>query len=187
MKQVIKLFSHKKIYVLIALWWQCTLVAFSVVYFTPRDDLRTQLITLIQQERQSIHCAVYMFTDKKIAQALVDAHVRGVRVSVVIDQISMGEKYGKGVFLQNNGVSVAVFVPKMRFAFASPIMHHKFFVFGYNAEHKKSLIWTGSYNCTQSASSLHDENVIVTDDVAVINQYRECFTMLSERLQKTNL
>ncbi|MFA5999327.1 MAG: phospholipase D-like domain-containing protein [Candidatus Babeliales bacterium] len=155
----------------------------SQVFFTPRDDIRSQLIKLIKEERKSIDCAIYMFTDKTIAQALVDAYVRGVKVRIVLDQISMGERYGKGSFLQKNGVIVFVHTTPLSFnAFTTPIMHNKFFIFGLNEKTNKGLLWTGSFNCTASASNLHDENVIVTDDVSAIQEYQQCFLQLVNRI-----
>lgn len=158
------------------------LITFNQVLFTPRDDIKTYLISLIDQERLSIDAAVYMMTDKNIAQALVDAYVRGVKIRLVLDQISMGEKYGKGLFLQNKGIDVFVHRTAALNPFATPIMHHKFFVFGLNARLHCSLAWSGSFNCTASASRLHDENVILTDDQSVVAAYKECFSLLMHRI-----
>lgn len=167
---------------LIVLFHISSALAWNQVYFTPRDDIKTQLITLIKEERLSIDAAVYMMTDKLIAQALIEAYVRGVKIRLVLDQISMGEKYGKGLLLQNSGITIFVHKAASLNPFCAPIMHHKFFVFGLNSGKHCSLAWTGSFNCTASASRLHDENVVVTDDANVVKEYRQCFKMLSERL-----
>lgn len=156
--------------------------SFNQVYFTPRDDIKSYLIKLIQEERLSIDAAMYMLTDKAIAQELVSAYVRGVKVRLVLDQISMGEKYGKGLFLQNNGITVFVHRAPSLNLFLMPIMHHKFFIFGFNSRLHTSIAWTGSFNCTASASRLHDENVIMTDDAGVILEYKQCFAMLMQKL-----
>lgn len=155
---------------------------FSQVYFTPRDDIKSYLIALIKEERLSIDAAMYMLTDKAIAQELVSAYVRGVKVRLVLDQISMGEKYGKGLFLQNNGITVVVHHAPSLNLFLMPIMHHKFFIFGFNSRLHTSIAWTGSFNCTASASRIHDENVIMTDDAGVISEYKQCFAMLMQKL-----
>ncbi len=150
--------------------------------FRPRDDIKAYLIQLIQEERFSIDAAVYMLTDKSIAQELVNAYVRGVKVRLVLDQISMGEKYGKGLWLQQSGIPIFVHQAANLNAFFMPIMHHKFFIFGFNSRMHSSIVWTGSFNCTASASRLHDENVILTDDMHVIGEYKQCFVMLMQRL-----
>ena len=157
-------------------------LGFNQVFFTPRDDIKSHLIALIKEERLSIECAMYMITDKTIAQALVDAYVRGVKIRMVLDQLSMGEKYGKGLLLRSSGLTIFVHKTMSLNPFCMPIMHHKFFVFGYNARLHCSLAWTGSFNCTASASRLHDENVLLTDDQSVVEQYRQCFQALVDRL-----
>lgn len=152
------------------------------IYFTPRDDIKSQLIELIKQEKKSIEAAVYMFTEKVMAQALVDAHVRGVKVVLILDQISMGDRFGKGSFLQNNGIPVLVYKTDSFNMFSTPIMHHKFFIFGHNGIVGKSLVWTGSFNCTASASKQNYENVIVSDDAGMVQSYRQCFHDLVSQL-----
>lgn len=152
------------------------------MFFTPRDDIRTHLISLIKQERKSIDAAIYMLTDKTVAQELIDAYVRGVKVTLVLDQISMSEKFGKGIFLQKNGATVFVHRTENYNPFSMPIMHHKFFIFGWNAFYQKPLLWTGSFNCTQNASKINDENVIIVDDGSVIQEYQNCFKQLVNRI-----
>lgn len=162
-----------------------SLSSLCLVYFTPRDDIKASLVELIKAERKSIDAAMYMFTDKVVAQALIDAYVRGVQVRVVLDQISMSEKFGKGLLLQKNGVSVFVHRTSQANPFSMPIMHNKFVIFGFNDLYKKPLLWTGSFNCTVSAATLHDENVIVVDDVCAIAEYQTCFKQLIARLGGT--
>lgn len=156
------------------------------VYFTPRDDIKSKLIELINHEKKSIDCAMYMFTEKTIAQAMLDAYLRGVKVRLILDPISMDVRYGKGLFLKNNGMYVCLYNSSLQRGFFEPIMHHKFIIFGFNDLYKKSLIWTGSYNCTSSASRLHEENVILLDDASVIAEYQQCFKMMLARFDITS-
>jgi len=164
------------------LFYAATLYPLSTVYFTPRDDIKAQLVELIKAERKSIDAAMYMLTDKVVAQALIDAYVRGVQVTLVLDQVSMSERFGKGVMLQKSGIKVFVHKTETFNSFSMPLMHHKFFIFGMNDSSKKSLLWTGSFNCSVAAATLHDENVIVCDDVVIIAEYRKCFKQLTARL-----
>ena len=173
--------SKKSLFFLLS-FYVFSLQGFCKVFFRPRDKIKDALIQLIKEERKSIDVAMYMFTDKVIAQELIDAYVRGVRVRAVLDQISMGERYGKGVFLRSNGVTVLEHVAPNPKAFSLPIMHHKFFVFGQNASTGSGLLWTGSYNCTAAASTIHDENALLTDDAGAILEYRQCFASLISRL-----
>ena len=171
----------------VVIFLQCIfLYPFSQVYFTPRDDIKAHLIELIKHEKKSIDGAMYMLTDKNIAQALIDAYVRGVQVTLVLDQISM-DRFGKGTFLQNNGVRIIEYKTTSFNPFSTPIMHHKFLIFGVNGSNNKQLLWTGSFNCTVSASKLNYENVLICDEQDVIKQYKQCFCDLVSRISNKNV
>jgi len=154
------------------------------ILFSPRDNLQMALIQLIDQEMASIDAAMYMLSDKLVAQALLNAYIRGVKVRLVLDQCCMGEKFGKGLMLQNNGITIFVHYAPPINAFMTPIMHHKFFVFGKNCKTLQPLVWSGSYNATTTAAKFNDENVMICDDPHAIAQYRECFKALVTRLDK---
>ena len=185
MKGIINLIEFQKLRILSLLFIFVSsfeILSFSKIYFTPRDDIRSRLIELINNERKSIHSAIYMFTDKTIAQAIIDAYVRGVEIKIVLDQVSMSERFGKGLFLKKNGLNILVHTTATYNPFSMPIMHHKFFIFGLNNLYNSGLLWSGSFNCTNSASKQNDENVILTDDQGLINEYELCFQALSNRL-----
>jgi phosphatidylserine/phosphatidylglycerophosphate/cardiolipin synthase-like enzyme len=149
-------------------------------FFAPIDNLTVLLIERIVAEKKSIYGAVYMLTDKKISQALIDAKKRGVDVQIIIDQISMCS-CGKGKFLQEAGVPVFVHRTQEFNPYTMPLMHHKFFVFGCNTDNK-ALLWTGSWNCTVRGTQHNDENVILVDDLGAIQQYLNMFEQLKKRL-----
>jgi cardiolipin hydrolase len=51
-------------------------------------------------------------------------------------------------------------------------MHHKFAILD------EEVILTGSYNWTRSAAHYNHENILVTNDAAVVARYRDCFENL---------
>lgn len=171
-----------------------------MVLFSPYDKPTTQLIDLINKARTSIHAAVYMITDKDIAQALINAHKRGVDVCIITDIISTG-KYGKADLLAENGIRVYVldvnFVParnnhsKTKVVIAEcnndkkaktiaddrwfsndPIMHHKFAIID------GVSTWTGSFNWTSAANKKNHENVFVTDKREMCKAYEQQFSRI---------
>ncbi|MBV8660572.1 MAG: hypothetical protein JO129_00275 [Candidatus Dependentiae bacterium] len=158
-------------------------LALCQAFFTPQDDITSIFINMINAEQKTIWGAIYMFTDKKIAQALVDAKKRGVDVQLIIDQISMST-CGKGKFLQDNGVPVIVHKTEEFNPYTMALMHHKFFIFGCNKD-RKSLVWTGSWNCTLRATQHNDENVIVIDDWLIIKKYADQFMLMRKKLTGT--
>lgn len=157
-------------------------LALCQVFFTPQDDLTALCIAMIESERTSIYGAMYMFTDKKVAHALINAKKRGVHVEIILDQISMVGS-GKGSLLQEHGIPVIVHRTQAFNPYTMALMHHKFFIFGCNQQHK-SLVWTGSWNCTLRATIHNDENVIVLDDESIITRYLETFLRLKTRIMQ---
>ncbi len=155
-------------------------LALCQAFFTPQDNLTSLFISMVDAEQKSIQGAMYMFTDKKIAQSLINAQKRGVDVQIIIDQISMSS-YGKGKFLQENNVPVYVHRTEEFNPFTMALMHHKFFIFESNKDNR-SFLWTGSWNCTLRATTYNDENVILLDDEMIIKQYQNYFKKLLNRL-----
>ena len=49
-------------------------------FFSPDDNLKDILLTLIACEKKSIKITMYTITEKDIAQALIDAHKKGIKV-----------------------------------------------------------------------------------------------------------
>jgi phosphatidylserine/phosphatidylglycerophosphate/cardiolipin synthase-like enzyme len=124
------------------------------------------------KESQAIHCAMYVLSDKKIAQELINAHDRGVEIHLIIDQYSWDSSFGKGRFLKANGVSFLVYAPDNH-DYLKALMHAKIFVFK-----SLGLAWSGSYNCTQSASVRNFELVTVTDEKNVLESFLEFYHLL---------
>lgn len=149
-------------------------------FFTPQDNLTELFITMIDEEKKSIFGAMYTFTDKKIAQAMINAKKRGVEVLLILDQISMAS-CGKGKFLQENGVPVVVHRTQEFNPYTTALMHHKFFIFGCNRD-EKSYLWTGSWNCTLRATKYNDENILILDEPAIIVQYVDNFYRMHRKL-----
>lgn len=149
------------------------------VYFSPDDKINKKLIQKIGEAKKKIYAAVYMLTDKTIAQALIAAKVeRGIDVQIITDKISAESSYGKAFMLAKNGVPVFVFVPSEssfnHYLNAHAIMHHKFALFD-------NTIWTGSFNWTRSASSKNRENVItVSRNIPIHNTYLAEFNLLKQ-------
>lgn len=132
------------------------------VYFSPRHDVREQIIKRIDGAKTSIDIAVFAFTSDSITRALSAARKRGVAIRVIRDKKPLSEELDKTPALKKARIEVAVF-PSVG------MMHHKFAVFD-----KKALV-TGSYNWTESAERHNFENTLFIDDVEIVNAYRDEF------------
>lgn len=147
--------------------------------FSPAGRCSSHIVREMGQAQNEILVAVYAFTNDEIAQVLVQARKRGVKVQVVLDQLFDREnKNSKGSFLSQNGVPV-------RRVSGSPrgngdrdpgLMHQKFAVID------RRVLFTGSYNWTVSAEKLNDENLLLFRDAGPLaEEYRKEFLRLWEK------
>jgi phosphatidylserine/phosphatidylglycerophosphate/cardiolipin synthase-like enzyme len=63
------------------------------VYFSPKGGCTEAVIDALGKAKQTVMVQAYSFTLAPIAKALVDAHKRGVKVTVVLDKSQETEKY----------------------------------------------------------------------------------------------
>lgn len=126
-------------------------------YFCPEDDCSGALIRLFDRANESIDVAVYSFTHADIADALVRAKERGVRVRVILEseQLTSYSQYGK---LKEAGIDVKI--DKNEY-----LMHNKFAVIDV------SIVATGSFNYTVAADKRNDENLVIIVDRSAAEKY----------------
>ena len=148
--------------------------------FAPDDDVQKILLDLIDQEKKSIKIAIFSFTDAKVAQAILDAADRKVNVQIIADDSCLTDRFAKITFLQEHGIPIHIYESENKSLFAD-IMHNKFIIFEQNIGNR-SLLWTGSFNFTQSARKRNQENVVILDDTLLIERYRKQFELLKERI-----
>ena len=149
----------------------------SLVLFSPKDKISKKLIQNINEAKQKIYAAVFMLTDLKIANALIDAkNKRGIDVQIVSDKSCLESEFGKIDLLKKNGIDVFIFKPQVKKHVnadnkSEPIMHNKFALFD-------NKVWTGSFNWTVSANKKNMENVVCIDDKDVYEKYEKQFESL---------
>jgi phosphatidylserine/phosphatidylglycerophosphate/cardiolipin synthase-like enzyme len=128
------------------------------VFFSPNDDIETKLIDKIKLAKKRVYAAIYMLTDKDVAQALVDAKKRGLDVQVITDISCFESRFGKMKLLEENGILVFVFKPNgPKNKYQNELMHNKFALID-------NIFCTGSYNWTISANKRNHENIMFVDD-----------------------
>lgn len=153
--------------------------AHTCVLFSPDDDVRKALCTLIEREKEAIKVAMFMFTDKDIAQALIDAHKKGISVEIVADAGCLRERYNKISMLCDAGCTVFIY----NGSDVNSLMHHKFVVFRKN-DGDVAKVWTGSFNFTKAGREVNQENAIVSSDKTVVDQFEKQFEKLKRRSHK---
>lgn len=129
------------------------------VYFTPPSGAGKELVQWIDQARQEVVVQAYGFTHNAIAQALLRAHARGVKVMVLLDQKSQSTNQYVIDLLQGERVP-------LKYDGRHAIAHNKVMVMDNN------LVVTGSFNFTNSADSRNAENLLVLRSEALAARYR---------------
>jgi phosphatidylserine/phosphatidylglycerophosphate/cardiolipin synthase-like enzyme len=120
------------------------------VAFSPRPEGAAQrlVIKVIDSAHSSIEMAAYEFTSKPIADALIRAARRGVKVYLVADAGANASGGASRVGYVSADVSARV-------DDVYAIMHNKFVVVD------EETVETGSFNYTHAAAASNAENVVV--------------------------
>ncbi len=130
------------------------------IFFSPEDDFRQRLISLIQNAKNKIDFLAFAFTDKSLADAIIKKAAEGVKVRGVMDEKQNSyQSSSQFEYLKLNGLSVKL--DKNKFT-----MHNKVFIID-------DIVVTGSYNFTKKANDTNNENSIVI--------HNEDFTKLYEK------
>ncbi len=143
--------------------------------FSPDDDMKKELIHLIDHEQKAIRAAVFIVTEPEISRALSRAKKRGVLVELVTDVGCLKERANKISMLCDQGCRLYVYNPPSMNR-GSSLMHHKFALFFSSA-----TVWTGSYNFTKAASKTNQENAVIISDKKTFEQFAFQFKRLKDR------
>ncbi|MEM0461874.1 MAG: phospholipase D family protein [Candidatus Caldarchaeum sp.] len=125
----------------------------------------SMLETLINAAQRRILVAVYVFTNDRLANALIAAHNRGVDVKVVLEAESAEIRGSEYQRLKEAGLDI-------RLDGNSALMHHKFMVID------DRIVATGSYNWSGAAEEANDENLVAILSEDVAKQFVEEFDRL---------
>ena len=148
-----------KIGLIFVLLLNTTLASKLDVCFTPPSGCSEKIIEEINNSKASIYVQAYGFTSKTIADSLIKAHLRGVKVQVILDRSNMSKKgYSKLMDLKEAGIDISLDI-------VPGIAHNKVMII----DEKKVI--TGSFNFTEAADKRNSENVIIIEDKEVVKQY----------------
>ena len=136
------------------------------VAFTPGDNIEAQINKEIRAARSSVRMQAYFFTSKAIADELIKALKRGVKVEVIADAAGY----------TNGGAPV---LPRLAQAGAEVTLndkhkssHNKIIIV--DAELTRGTVITGSYNFTRAAQTQNAENVVIlSGNVDLVKSFYE--------------
>jgi phosphatidylserine/phosphatidylglycerophosphate/cardiolipin synthase-like enzyme len=142
--------------------------AVSEAHFGPGPSCTNRVVGLLGSTKKMVDISVFTITDDRIADAIVAAHSRKVKVRVISDDEKAFDRGSDIQRLREEGIPVRV-------DDSEHFMHNKFAVFD------QTVLLTGSFNWTRAAALHNQENIIVTDDPKLVRAFMEAFEELWER------
>jgi phosphatidylserine/phosphatidylglycerophosphate/cardiolipin synthase-like enzyme len=135
-------------------------VASAAAFFSPNGGIEQQILSKLGGAVDTVEVAAYAFTNQDIAQSLLEAIKRGVKVSLVMDKSqTKGTQASIHDELQRAGAAIRLISPP------GGIMHDKFMIID-----GKSVEW-GSYNYTDRAENANFENATLLLDENLAQKY----------------
>lgn len=132
------------------------------VFFSPHGGCTDAVVAEIDRAKHEIMVQAYDFTSHPIAESLVDAHRRGVHVTIVLDKSNLKEHSLVG---QVAGAGIPTFIDSQH-----RIAHNKIMLMD------GRTIITGSFNFSTAAEHSNAENLLILHDRPKLYEaYRENF------------
>jgi len=143
-------------------------------YFSPTDGIESQVKTILQNAQESIHFALFYFTEDQMGDLMVTKAITdGLEVAGVMDAVGAKNQYSEDDKLCAAGIPVKVEI------FGGKV-HHKFAVIDVNGANP--VVITGSYNWTASGEEQNDENTLIIYDAAVAQTYYQEYQKMYQAL-----
>ena len=128
-------------------WWLWSEPSIAA-HFSPKGGCADAIVAELALARREILVQAYSFTCPVIAQALIAASGRGLRVIVLLDRSNEAESYSELGDLERHGIQVWI-------DSSHAIAHNKIMIVD-----GKTLI-TGSFNFTRQAEQENAENLLI--------------------------
>jgi len=136
------------------------------VYFSPQNStINQKIINKISNAKMYIHVPAFIITHKKLTDALIDAHKRGVDVKIITDANSAKNKYSTHSVMRNSGI------PVKTENFAGTLHMKNIIIDG-------ETVITGSMNFTKSGEQYNDENTLIIKDREIAGDFESAFQKL---------
>jgi len=135
--------------------------------FSPERSIKEVLLKEVDSTASTIDLAVREITFPEMAQALLKAKERGVKVRVISDSKQAKMKSSRITTLIQQGIPVKVLRGK-----DYGVMNHRFAIF----DDKKVV--TGSFDWSEASEKWNYENIVIIRDSEGVASYRREFDRL---------
>ncbi|KAF9922526.1 hypothetical protein FBU30_007347 [Linnemannia zychae] len=143
--------------------------------FFPSEESFSSFITTLSNAKKSLDICVYTITDNETAQAVIEAHERGVQVRIISDD-DKSEDLGADVkrFARDHNIPTRV-------DGSASFMHHKFAIID------DALVMTGSFNWTKGARFQNREDLCLTNSAKTVKAFKAEFEKLWDLFEEYQL
>ena len=135
--------------------------------FSPERSIKEVLLKEVESTTSTIDLAVREITFPEMAQALLKAKERGVKVRVIADSKQAKMKSSQITTLIHQGIPVKVLRGK-----DYGVMNHRFAIL----DSKKVV--TGSFDWSEASEKWNYENIVIVRDSEVVASYQREFDRL---------
>lgn len=145
----------------------------SHAFFSPGEDCLNAIISAIELTEKTMKICVFTISDDRITEAIIRAYRRGISIKIITDNYKLHDLGSDIKELATIGLDVWVDNTKNH-------MHHKFAIFD------EVRVLTGSYNWTRSAALYNHENIVITDNLSIVQDFSREFDKLWGTMVKYN-
>lgn len=135
--------------------------------FSPEGGIKETLLKEMESTQSTLDLAVHGITSLDMANGLLKAKQRGVKVRIVADSKQAKAKSSLITYLINQGIPVKVLGQKDK-----EVMNHRFVIFD-----RKKVV-TGSYDWSEASEKWNFENILILGDSEIAETYQKEFDRL---------
>ena len=132
------------------------------IYFSPSDGALDEVIAEVASAAETVHFAIFSFTDDALRDALIARIQADVAVTGMFDKTQAGNQYSEDETLCLAGAVIK------REDFKG-LLHNKFMVIDANGS--APVVVTGSMNWSTNGADANDENTFIIHDAATAQVY----------------
>lgn len=148
---------------LLAFWLWTRHDSSIAAHFSPKGGCAAAIVAELNRSRSEILVMAYSFSCPDIANALIAASGRGVRVAVLLDRSNEAESYSELGDLRNHKIDVLIDAHHA-------IAHNKVIIID------RRIVLTGSFNFTRQAEHENAENLLILrHHRELVERYRDNF------------
>ena len=131
--------------------------------------LAKKVLTNLANSKSDVKIAVEWFTNPVFYKTLIKLNENGVKIELIVSDDKMNFTHPKINFQKLIDLGV-----KIRVSQSPNLMHNNFCIID------ERLVVTGTYTWTLRAELYNFENIIVSNDKELINDYLDCFANVTE-------